>query len=60
MGGKSVLVAANLTGEETSFRLKENFRSKGSALLAEKGTLDADGTCRFGPWGYFVFEGDTE
>ena len=58
--GKSVLVAANLTGEENSFRLKENFRSKGSALLAEKGALDADGTCRFGPWGYFVFEGDTE
>jgi glycosidase len=56
MDGKSVLVAVNLTGAETSFRLKGNAGIKGRALLSENGTLDEDGTCRFGPWGYFVFE----
>jgi glycosidase len=59
-GGKSVLVAANLTGTETSFRLKERFQSNGAALLSENASLEADGTCRFGPWGYFVYESHKE
>ena len=34
--------------------------SNGAALLSENASLEADGTCRFGPWGYFVYESHRE
>ncbi len=61
LGDKAVFVAANLTGKSVEFKstvgetpvVPANGHQP-SILMAEHGTLAADGTCSLGPWGYVV------
>lgn len=63
LGDKAVFVAANLTGKSVEFKatvgetpvVPSNGRKPG-ILMAEHGTLAADGTCSLGPWGYVVVD----
>ena len=52
LGDKAVFVAANLTDKDVEFEAGVN--GGGSVLLAERGELGADGTCRLGGWGFVV------
>jgi glycosidase len=52
-GGKAVFVAANLTDKDVCFKVGVKGRG---LLLAERGELVADGTCRLGRWGFVVVE----
>ena len=53
-GDVSVFVAANLTDRAASFCVADGGRCTTETLLAENGSLAADGTCHLGPWGYVV------
>ena len=63
LGDKAVFVAANLTHKPVEFKatlgetpvVPANGHQPG-ILMAEHGTLAADGTCSLGPWGYAVVE----
>ena len=59
-GGVSVFVAANLTDRAVSFCVADGGRCATEMLLAENGSLAADGTCRLGPWGYVVSANQTK
>lgn len=52
--GVNVFVAANLTDRAADFCVADTGGCAAETLLAECGSLAADGTCRLGPWGYVV------
>ena len=52
-GDKAVFVAANLTDKDVKFKAG-GVKAGGSVLLAERGELAPDGSCRLGPWGFVV------
>ena len=54
LGDKAVFVSANLTRGNVEF--KADVKGGGGVLLAERGELAADGTCRLGPYGFVVVD----
>ena len=59
-GDVSVFVAANLTDKAVEFCAEGSGACATETLLAERGSLAADGTCRLGPWGYVVSANQTK
>ena len=52
-GGTAVFVAANLTESPVEFQVASVRPSKNAKpILAERGSMSADGACRLDPWGY--------
>ena len=59
-GDVSLFVAANLTDRAASFCVADGGKCATETLLAEGGSLAADGTCRLGPWAYIVSANQTK
>lgn len=54
LGDRAVFVTANLTPKAVEFNA--DVKGRGSATLAERGELSADGMCRLGPYGFVVVD----